>query len=582
MPLAGREMPKSRRVFVLILCLAFALPVIVVAVWRAQADDAVASAQPAGGQDETISVTPPAGMSGDPVAQPVSMPGDPAQAALIKRGQYLAVAGDCQYCHSIPGGQPYAGGQPVQTPFGDLMTPNITPDKNFGIGNWTDAQFWNALHNGIEPGSSLLVFPRYMYPVMPWQDYNKLSYSDVMALKAYLMSLQPVAVPDRPSQMVFPFTLRAGLLAWRMLFFDNQPIRYDPSWSPQVRNGAFLVQALAHCAECHTQRNLLMATEPSRYLAGGHLLAQSWYAPNISADKTGGIGGWSQSDLVRFLGQGGALGTGSPYGPMKAVVDDSLSRLPASDIQDIAAYLQSATPAQNSATPAAAAPPPMAEGAQVYAENCARCHGNNGEGVNNNFPNLAGNESLWDGPSDNLISMVLGGYLPWHANQSAMPEFNQSLSDDQIAAVTNYVRTAWGNQGVADATAAAVARERETASDWVMLDTGTTTASLNGSTTFDDISGQVEMFGDHANCMINGQFTTSAPNAATKSITLAGSCANGGGRLDGAVQVDGTTYPISLHLLQEVHGSQLSGLRLFGKLPGSGQNFDAHIALAAE
>jgi cbb3-type cytochrome c oxidase subunit III len=581
MPLAEKNLVKSRRWFVLVLCLAVSLPV-GIAAWRARADDAAAGVQPPPGQDETIAVMPAPGMSGDPVAQPVTMPTDPQQAAIIKRGEYLAVAGDCQYCHSIPGGAPYAGGQPVQSPFGDLVTPNITPDKTYGIGNWSYAAFWNALHNGIGPGSSLLVFPKYLYPVMPWQDYNKLSYSDVMAIKAYLMTLQPVAAPDQPSQMHFPFTMRAGLLAWRLLFFNDKPIQYDPSWSPQVRNGAFLVQALAHCAECHTQRNLLMATEPSRYLAGGHLLAQSWYAPNISASKTDGIGGWSQSDLAQFLGKDGALGTGSPYGPMKAVVDDSLSRLPASDMQDIAAYLQTATPTQSSDMPDAAAVPPMSQGAQVYAENCARCHGANGEGVSNNFPNLAGNESLWDGPSVNIISMILGGYTPWHANQSSMPEFNQSLSDDQIAAVSNYVRTSWGNKGTADATADEVGAERGLSSDWVMLDTGTTQASIGNAAPFDDIAGQLELFGDRKNCMLNAQFNASAPNAPAKSAYLVGNCVNGGGALQGTLSVDGQTMPVTLSLQEKVTGSQISAVNLFGTLPGSHQSFNAHIALAAE
>ncbi len=583
MPVSMRKRSKTERAALLTVGVTFAL-LLGVTVWHAQAQGTPTPAAAAAASQ--ISINPPAGMSGDPVAQPVNMPADPTMAAKVARGQYLAVAGDCQYCHSIPGGAPFAGGQPVQTPFGDLFSPNITPDKHFGIGNWSDAQFWNALHNGISPGHSLLIFPRYLYPVMPWQDYNKLSYPDVMAIKAYLDSIQPVAQPSRPSEMHFPFTLRAGLLGWRILFFNRDPIQYDPSWSPQVRNGAFLVLALAHCGECHTQRNLLMATEPSRSLAGGHLLAQSWYAPNISSEKDdGGIGGWSPNDLDTYLYRAGSITTGAPYGPMKAVVDDSLSRLPASDIQDIVAYLQTAVPAKPSVAPKAVAVMPAGiNGAQIYASNCARCHGGNGEGVANNFPNLAHNQSVWDGPADNVISMILGGYAPWHANQSSMPEFGQSLSDDQIAAVANYIRTSWGNKGEADATGTQVGNLRHLASAWVDLSTGTTQADLTGSNSseaFDDIAGNLELFGDRQNCMLNMDMTNSDPAAAIKSVYLVGSCADAGSLFKGNMVVDGKHYPVALHLQLTGSGGHLDRLRLFGRLPGGSGTFDSRIALSS-
>jgi len=570
---------------VLLLTFGFSLALLVgVTVWRAQAQDSQAPA--AAPSAPTIAVNPPAGMSGDPVAQPLTMPTDPNMAAKIARGEYLAVAGDCQYCHSVPGGLPYAGGQPVQTPFGALFSPNISPDKKFGIGNYTDAQFWNVLHNGISPGHSLLIFPRYLYPVMPWQDYNKLSYADVMAIKAYLDSIQPVPQPSRPSEMTFPFTLRAGLLGWRILFFNDQPIQYNPSWSPQVRNGAFLVLALEHCGECHTQRDLLMATEPSRSMAGGHLLAQSWYAPNItSAKDDGGVGGWSANDLDTYLYRAGSIATGAPYGPMKAVVEESLSRLPASDIQDIVAYLQTAVPAKSSVAPAAVAVLPAGiNGAQIYADNCARCHGGNGEGVDNNFPNLAHNQSVWDGPADNLISMILGGYAPWHPDQSSMPEFGQSLSDDQIAAVANYIRTSWGNKGAADATGTQVGDLRPLASVWVDLSTGTTQAALNGggsSEAFDDIAGNLELFGDRQNCMLNMSLTSSDPAAAVKSVYLAGSCAHAGSVFQGNMMVDGKPYPVALQMQLTGAGGHFDWLHLYGKLPGSAATLDTRIALSS-
>jgi len=275
--------------------------------------------------------------------------------------------------------------------------------------------------------------------------------------------------------------------------------------------------------------------------------------------------------LFNYLYRDGALGAGAPIGPMKAVVDDSLSHLPASDVQDIVAYLQTATPDQH-ADPAAVTQG-VGNGAAIYADNCARCHGANGEGVTNNFPNLAGNQSVWGTAPDNDISMILGGYQPWHANQSAMPEFNQHLSDAQIADVVNYIRTAWGNQGQTNATAAEVADARGLASDWVMLSTGTMQASVNGAS-FDDISGQLELFGDRENCMMNATFTA----AGQAQIYLAGSCADGN-KFKGELVTGGQSVPTELRLYENGSGARLTALLLYGKLPDGG-DFRARIALA--
>ncbi len=522
-----------------------------------------------------IAILPPAGMAGDPVAQPVKMPSNPAQAALIRRGEYLAVAGDCQYCHSLPGGTPYAGGVPLQTPFGAIFSPNITPDKTYGIGSYSNAQFWNVLHRGISPGHSLLVFPHYLYPVMPWQNFNKLSRHDVMAIKAYLDSLPPAPIKSRANEMAFPFNVRAGQLALRILSPTSTKIHYGASWSPQVRNGAFLVEALAHCSACHGQRNIILMVKPKRNLAGGQILAQSWYPPDISSSKTG-IGAWSPDVLFNYLHHDGALGAGAPFGPMKAVVEDSLSRLPASDVHDIVAYLQTASPKEQSAIPPATAAAPTAGGAALYYQNCARCHGAQGQGLANNFPNLAGNQALWNGPADNLISMILGGYKPWHPAQSSMPEFNQKLSDTQIAALANYVRTSWGNKAPVDVTAADVSALRPLASDWVELSTGDTQATLNGAVV-DDISGTLQLFGNPDNCIVSAHLASSAGTA----VDLSGACSPGG-HLAGFATLAGKTVPVTLTLRMEgaaAGGSGLSGVLLSGPLGSQHETLNARIAL---
>ncbi len=396
--------------------------------------------------------------SADYPAASLTAPTD--QAALIARGQYLTNAADCMPCHTGPGHAPFSGGLVMNTPFGGLATPNITPDKQTGIGGWTDAQFYAALHDGIAPGHSWLVFPRYLYPAMPYTSYTKLSYADVMAIKAYLDTLPPVNVAPTPSSMRFPFNQRPTLLGWRIMFFRSGPMHMDPSWDEHMKNGAYLTEALGHCGECHTPRNILGAMELSRAYAGAPI--DALYAPNISSDKTQGVGGWTQADLVAYLHDSGNMVKGSPYGAMGDMVNHSTSLIPVSDDADIAAYLQTATKPQQVTAPAALADATASEarGATVYAANCAGCHGKTGGGLPPKLvPNLAGNDSVTATQPYNVIGAVLGGLAPW-GNGPAMPGFAASLSDQQIADLTNYVRTAWGNQGVPNATPDDVMRLR--------------------------------------------------------------------------------------------------------------------------
>jgi mono/diheme cytochrome c family protein len=545
---------------------AFGAPVLVNGLARAASADAAPGAQTAVAAT-AVAATAPGGLTGWVIPAP-AMPADPAQAAIVARGEYLTVAGDCLPCHSVQGQPPFSGGLAVGSPVGAVYSPNITPDKTYGIGNYTDQQFWNVLHNGIAPGNSLLVFPKYLYPSMPYDAYSKLSYSDVMAIKAYLDSLPAVAAPNRPTQIPFPLNIRAALLGWRILFFHPQPVQYDPSWSPSVRNGAFLVQALEHCSDCHTPRNIMFGSMKSRFLAGGHILAQSWYAPNISSSQDG-VGSWQPAALLNYLHDGGTLGVGAPFGPMQEVVHDSLSRLPESDVQDIVAYLQSGTGSQATVEPVTVAAGSTDLGATVYADNCARCHGADGGGVENNFPNLAGNQALWSGPPDDVVAMVLGGFGPWHDDQSAMPGFRDTLSNDQIAAVTNYVRTAWGNKGAADATPDLVARLVGETDTQMSLDAGTMQAAV-GDTKFDEISGAFTRTGDMLNCQLDANLQADGGDA----THLAGICGRGGTVVDAMVTQDGQSEPILLTLHDDGPAIDLTG-----KMPGGGSRFFAHIDL---
>ncbi len=385
------------------------------------------------------------------------------QDALVARGKYLVTAADCAPCHTGPGHAPFTGGLIMNTPFGGLATPNITPDTATGIGKWTDAQFYDALHYGIAPGRTWLVFPKFLYPGMPYTSYTKLSRPDVTAIRAYLASLAPQAVAPTPSSLNFPFNQRPVLLGWRILFFRAGPMKMDANWDDHMKNGAYLTEALGHCAECHTPRNILSAMETGSWLAGSPI--DAFYAPNISSDKTDGVGAWSQADLVAYLHDGGNLSKGSPYGPMGDMTTHSTSLIPVSDSVDIANYLQTETKPQKT-TPNAAitnAAASVAAGSTVYDANCASCHGKTGGGLApNKVPNLDGNTSVTATQPYNVIGAVLSGLEPWNGGP-AMPSFATSLSDQQIADVSNYVRTAWSNRSVADTTPAQVSALRAVA-----------------------------------------------------------------------------------------------------------------------
>ncbi|HQT89560.1 MAG TPA: cytochrome c [Acidiphilium sp.] len=528
-----------------------------------------------------IATHPKPGMSGTDLPAPGALSGNQQHAALIRKGYFLTVAGDCMPCHSVAGEPAYAGGRAVGTPFGTVFSPNITPSKRDGIGRWTDQQFWNAMHNGIDPGRSLLVFPKYQYPVMPYTAYSKLTRADVMAIKAYLDSLAPVQIKNRPNTMVFPTDLRAGLLAWRLLFFHPHPVKYQPGWSKDTRHGAYLVQALEHCDACHTPRNIAMASIATRTLAGGHITAQSWYAPNITNAKSDGLGGWSNHAILTYLRDGGDMTHGAPFGKMKTVVDDSLSRLPKQDVSDIVDYLRTVKP-QPSHAPAidntALVTTSIAAGKTLYHDECARCHQNNGEGVNNNIPNLAHNQALWNGNPDNLIAMMLGGFEPWHHNQSAMPRFGAILSDQQIAAITNYVRTSWGNHGKPDATAGTVARLRPLETIEIDLNTGSTQATLqHGKATrrFTDITGRAWFNGNRTDCRMTASLAT---EYGKRPVQIAGACADHGNQLIGLATINGKTKRIALRLQQNYTANHITSLRLYGPV-GKGRTLDAQIAL---
>lgn len=377
-----------------------------------------------------------------------------ADADLVARGKYLTTAGDCIACHTIPGGKPFSGNRAMETPFGTIYTPNLTPDKATGIGNWTDDQFYRAVHDGIGHNGE------YLYPVFPFPWYTKVTRDDVMAIKAYLFSLEPVEQKRQRLEFKFPFNIRTALLGWRTAFFKAGTFAPDPHKSEEVNRGAYLVEGLGHCGECHNQHNVLGASDWSGKLKGGEI--QGWYAPNITANGGQGVGSWSNDQIVTFLKSGSAPGKGVVLGPMHETIQDSLQYLSDPDLKAIAAYLKSfSQPDTYKPTDANQAVQAAAVGADDYLSNCSSCHRPDGKGIEGVIPSLVDNGSVKAKGPNNVIKVVLGG-LPALNGYAPMPAAGANVPDQEIADLVNYVRTAWGNGAPANAEPGMVAKLRAT------------------------------------------------------------------------------------------------------------------------
>ncbi len=387
--------------------------------------------------------------SGDLLAQaPRPTKVDPA---LIAKGEYLARAGDCIACHTQPEGQLFAGGRPMLTPFGTLFTSNITPDRETGIGKWSADDFYKTMHTGRFPDDGLL------YPAMPFGSYTKVTRADSDAIYAYLRTIPAVKQANRPHDLRFPYNNRSLILGWRTLYFHEGEYKPDPKQSAEWNRGAYLVEGLGHCAMCHTAINALGGSSEADAFQGGLIPMQNWYAPSLTSNKEAGLGDWSLKDITDYL-KTGVSARGSVYGPMAEVVYNSLQYLNDADTRAMAIYLKSL--GQGSPPRAATSNLPRPEnsllltlGKTIYDRQCASCHGAQGLGKPPHYPPLADNQSIQMASSVNPIRMVLnGGYPPGTAGNPrpyGMPPFAQSLSDDEVAAVVTYIRTAWGNRGAA-------------------------------------------------------------------------------------------------------------------------------------
>jgi mono/diheme cytochrome c family protein len=384
-------------------------------------------------------------------ADPTGVPPSLAQASLVQRGAYLARAADCLVCHTAPGGKDYAGGLGFRLPFGigTLYSTNVTPDKESGIGNYSDEEFLAALRRGIRRDGTRL------YPAMPYASYTYMTDADALAIKAYLFSLPPVHAQPPANTLAFPFDQRWGMIFWSALF--NPDTRFEPNadQSPEWNRGAYLAEALAHCGECHTPRNPAFALDARRKFAGA--VTAGWRAYNISADKSTGVGGWSDEEIVSYLSTGHAAGRGTASGPMGEAVDESLSHLVLEDIHAIAAYLRTVPPTVSTDLLATLAPPAPAthkqaadaqdrRGKIVFEGACVSCHGWTGESTITPFATLTGARAVNDPSAVNVAQIMIAG-TKRHGSEGAlsMPAFGDIYSDAEIAAVANYVTARFGN-----------------------------------------------------------------------------------------------------------------------------------------
>ncbi|WP_322996072.1 cytochrome c [Castellaniella sp.] len=381
----------------------------------------------------------------------VDAQGNVPDVQLLARGKYLAQAGDCAACHTSEDGAPFAGGVPIATPFGTIYGTNITPDRDYGIGDWTSADFYKVLHDGIAPDHPL-------YPAMPYTSYRGMTRTDSDAIFAYLQSIEPAAVPNQKNGVPFPFNIRVLMRGWNLLFLSKELPAVSTGSSDEWVRGRYLVNVLGHCIECHTPRGIVGQMTLTKSLEGGD--AEAIHAPNITptalADR-----GWTTADLQRFLAKGIAP-QGSAYGSMYEAFHYSLRHLSDADNQAAVRYLTGDSPA--AATLLAPATPAEVTSVQAgrkhYLALCAGCHSASGEGKPNVTVALAGNSTVRNPDPNNLLQVMLHGLgqkdFPDNQGRQAMPGFAGALNDAELAELINYVRVEFGGQQ-GDVTAKTVA-----------------------------------------------------------------------------------------------------------------------------
>lgn len=375
--------------------------------------------------------------------------------SLIKKGEYLARLGDCMACHTVKGKPDYAGGLAIESDLGTIYSTNITPDKEHGIGNYTEEQFANAVRKGVLPDGTRL------YPAMPYPDYAKITDEDIQALYAYFM--QGVkASSEQPAEtdLSFPFNQRWGMRFWNLFFTSDKPFQPIGGASEQVNRGAYIVESLGHCGSCHTPRGIGMQekaldSSEAKFLAGGNL--NGWEVPSLR-----GLPRWSNEEIVDYL-ETGRNDKAAVGGEMTAVIEHSTSHMTRDDLQAVAAYLKflGGNPglqkgdeqARQKTEAKLTAGRNLTEGERLYIDNCGACHFVSGKGAPGAFPELDQATIVnAEDPGALIHTILAGAQLPSTAkapSELAMPGFANRLSDDEVAKLATFIRQGWSNNASA-------------------------------------------------------------------------------------------------------------------------------------
>jgi mono/diheme cytochrome c family protein len=366
-------------------------------------------------------------------------PAEPS-AEDVARGKALTVAGDCASCHTADPAKPFAGGKRIDTPFGGIYSPNLTPDRATGIGGWTDDDFHRALRYGVAPNGS-----RY-YSAFPYPNFTKLTRQDILAIRAYLATLTPVKNSPPPLELRWPFNYRIVMRGWNWLFFKPGILMPDQQKSAEWNRGRYLVEGASHCGACHTPKNIFGADKPSQPFGGG--LVAGMFAPRLDGAVRSGLKSWTVDDIAEYL-QSGRNGPSHAGELMSEVVVNSTSVMSDADVRAIAVYLKG-LPA-GVPEPAVTPPPPaqMTEGEKLYKGACIACHEADGSGAPRIYPPLPGNANLQSADPSSTLRVILDGAqtvtTPRAPNAGSMPAYAAKMSDQQIADVTTFIRNAWGN-----------------------------------------------------------------------------------------------------------------------------------------
>lgn len=360
--------------------------------------------------------------------------------SMVERGQYLSIAANCVGCHTPLGKTPFSGGRAIPTPFGDVISSNLTADPETGLGKWSNDDFWQALHNGkSREGRSL-------YPAFPYPSYSLITRDDSDAIFTYLKTIPAVNHTTPPHRLRFPYSRQWALDIWRALYFEPAAFESDSSRSERWNRGAYFVEGLGHCGTCHTPRGTLGGYDEEHHLQGTHIEGLGWDAPSLAQ---GPLTEQQQAQMLRLL-KSGINEREVMSGPMAEVVGSSLQYIESDDLAAMVEYLASLP---DEGVVADKKPPlntnTLELGLKIYEEQCLDCHGAEGQGEAYRYPALAGNRSVNTVSPRNAINSVLfGGFGASTTDRPrpyGMPAFAQKLNDKEVAAVLSYIRSAWGN-----------------------------------------------------------------------------------------------------------------------------------------